>query len=383
MARYTAPLILLPDGLHKDIVLEYHEDGTLIGISNDTTGARCFEGILAPGFVNAHCHTELSYLRDCIPTGTGMVGFIKKVQELRQTVELPERINAARLAVAEMWEHGIQLVGDICNDAWMAAVAEEFPMVQWHHFVERFGLNPNLAGSALAQGMDILSAYPTRNSSLTPHAPYSMSLLLLRALYGYAEGKKLPLSIHLAESEEEMRWFADGSGPFAEFFALVGFEPPVRPGVAPYAHLLFHAPDTPILWIHNTELVAADADTILAHHPDSWFVLCPKANTYIHQTVPGLFWLTDYADRVCIGTDSLAGNTSLTILEEIQYLRMVYPTLSTEVLLLAATRNGARALGREATAGMLQVGVASAGLIHITGVNDGEISPLSRVQRIL
>jgi|GEM_PF-4572951 len=41
-----------------------------------------YSGILSPGWINCHCHLELSHLKAVIPEHTGMTGFLLSVMKL-------------------------------------------------------------------------------------------------------------------------------------------------------------------------------------------------------------------------------------------------------------------------------------------------------------
>ena len=71
-----------------------------------------FRGLLAPGFVNCHCHLELSHMKDVIKGRDRLVDFLIKVVGERSAVK--EEIEAAmKAADKEMYDGGIVAVGDI------------------------------------------------------------------------------------------------------------------------------------------------------------------------------------------------------------------------------------------------------------------------------
>ena len=102
-----------------------------------------FEGIITPGFVNAHCHLELSYLANKIPVKTGLVNFIINIIKQRQLEYKKEQIiESAFNADLEMWQNGIVVVGDISNNEDSFKIKQN-SKIKYHTFVEVIGLNPN------------------------------------------------------------------------------------------------------------------------------------------------------------------------------------------------------------------------------------------------
>ena len=74
-------LITSDEGLVEDIVNK-NEAGDDVQL---------FSGILSPGFINCHCHLELSHMRGLIPERTGLVKFVLDVVRQRHFPETPRR----------------------------------------------------------------------------------------------------------------------------------------------------------------------------------------------------------------------------------------------------------------------------------------------------
>ncbi len=101
----------------QDAVLLTTEEGIIIDIlppSDAGEEVQKLEGILCPGFVNAHCHLELSHLKGHIPPHTGMVDFLLQVMQLRR-FRMEEKLKSMDAALAEMKANGVVAVGDISN----------------------------------------------------------------------------------------------------------------------------------------------------------------------------------------------------------------------------------------------------------------------------
>ncbi|MGH2644113.1 MAG: hypothetical protein ACRDE2_09205, partial [Chitinophagaceae bacterium] len=74
--RFSADLIFDGKCFVKDKTLIIDEEGKILDLIPSAKAGediRFFDGILCPGFINAHCHLELSHLKDKIQTHTGLV----------------------------------------------------------------------------------------------------------------------------------------------------------------------------------------------------------------------------------------------------------------------------------------------------------------------
>ncbi len=310
------------------------------GIAAD---AKWKDGLICPAFVNAHCHLELSHLKGQIPRHTGMAGFVRTLQPLRDKFSEDEKLAAMHAAMQEMHQGGIAAIGDICNGVTSLQVKQAHPDFLFHNFIELFGLNPAMAEEIFMRGLELLREFG-RHTSITLHAPYSMSVALRDKLLEYARRREWPQSIHMLESEEERQLFEDLEGPLMAFIRDIGavFQAHTYRSVVDFVtESLPH--NCNVLLVHNTEMTSPELDFIAKGWPRSFFVLCPEANRYIHGTLPDAPTFAAYPDRICLGTDSLAGNDRLSILSEMHALQSAF-SLPSELLLRWATLNGAKAL---------------------------------------
>lgn len=327
-------------------------ESILEGISE---GAAYHEGLLSPAFVNAHCHLELSHLRGKIQRHTGMAGFVRALQPIRDKFTEDEKAEAIEAALLEMHQGGIAGIGDICNGSTTLSPKQDHPEFLYHNFIELFGLNPNAAEEIFFRGLDLLREFG-RHTSVTLHAPYSMSIALRDKLLGYAQRREWPVSIHLLESKEERQLFEDLEGPLLDFIRDIGavFQAHTYPSVIDFVtESLPH--NCNVLLVHNTEMTPEELATIADGWPRTWFALCPLANQYIHGSLPDARMFATYPDRVCLGTDSLAGNDRLSILAEMQALQAAFG-IESEMLLRWGTLNGASALGLDPSRFRVAVG---------------------------
>lgn len=365
MPLFSASALYSPGGWLRDHVLEVSADGRVEALRprRATDRPQVHPGCLIPGWVNAHCHLELSALRGDIPEGTGMTGFIGRLFRARAGYAEAALSRAAQQALQAMADRGTVGLGDISNLPVSLAAKQATPAVKTHTFVETLGLATRQAEARLAQAQALAAqcAQAGLAYSLTPHAPYSVSAELLRRLYALAEG---PLSLHLLESTEEVDLFETGRGPFARFYAELDL--PYERFAAPDAlqHAIADLPaEARMLFVHNVELRPPQLRSLVAGFPHAWFVLCPRANWYIHRRLPPVPAFAAVTDRFCLGTDSLASNYSLDLGEEVAYLLRAFPQLDLHRVVRWATTHGAQALGLGAHLGAFQVGTRP-GVLH-------------------
>lgn len=324
------------------------------------------KGVLIPGFVNAHCHLELSHLRGKSATGKTLLPFLVDVVTLREVDR--ETIDAAIIEQDRlMWEAGIQAVGDICNKADTAAVKRQSP-IRYYNFVEMFDFLQ--AGRARASYELYLPAYREQPEpkSAVPHAPYTVSNPLYQRINALNTGTET-VSIHNQETVAEDELFETGGGPFRAFFE--GFGASLEGFIAPGTPSIYHAlqrmdPSKRTLFVHNT---LTTREAILA--AQAWgengvyWATCPNANLYIENRLPRYDRFLEAGAKVCIGTDSLTSNWQLSVLEELRTISKYQSYVPFAELLRWATLNGAEALQFDDELGSLEVGKRP-GLLALT-----------------
>lgn len=373
-------------------VLVTTEQGSIIDIVNrEQSGDEVQEldGILTPGFVNAHCHLELSHLRGHIPPHTGMVNFLLEVMQLRR-FRPEEKQKAMQAAIAELRLNGVVAVGDISNgtDSIPSKLASD---IYFHNFIEISGFVPATAYDRWQAGEQVagefLQAFQNRQVTIVPHAPYSVSKELLILIQQHSTGKTL--SLHLMESEEEINFFREKQGDFMRLYAQLGinidFFMPAGTHSLKYLWPVMQ-PHKPWLWVHNTELSLHDLEWLDEQGADwtqLYFCLCPGANQYINFATPALHRFRHrFPLQLCLGTDSLAGNYYLNPLYEMRLMQKHGRLNDLDYLLQMATYNGAGALGLRDLFGSFEKG-KSPGLILIKGLEGDLITPKTKVERIL
>lgn len=341
------------------------------------------KGIICPGFVNTHCHLELSHLKDKLSPGRGLINFIKDIQAVR-AAESSTILKAAEKADNEMYENGIVAVGDIANSNVSIAVKAKSKMY-YHTFVETFSFMPDKAQETFDKAISLLGEFKEYSASVTPHAPYSVSKELFKLVKKYSDTGTNLLSIHNQESEDENKFYRYRLGGFLDLYEHFGidishFKSQARNSMQSILPLLTNKQD--ILLVHNTCTNLKDIYFIKRFDRRVHFCFCPGANLYIENRLPKIDLFVDQGFPLTLGTDSLASNTKLCILSEMRLIQDKFPAITTAKLLEWATINGAKYLGIADEIGTIEVG-KTPGLNLITGLDGHKITPDTKVKRLI
>jgi 5-methylthioadenosine/S-adenosylhomocysteine deaminase len=323
------------------------------------------DALLLPGLVNAHTHLELTAMRGLLE-GLAFPEWILRLQRAKTTVLTPESLlDSARAGIAEGLRAGVTCYADTC-DSGVALRALREAGVRGIMYQEVFGPDPARADESLRDLASKIAAHRQSSDELravgvSPHAPFTVSDALFALVARYAEAEGLPLAVHVAESAEEQALVCDGDGPFADAWRQRGFAvgPRARSPVALLERLGLLGGRT--LAIHCVHADAADVallattGTAVAH--------CPISNAKLGHGVAPLDRLLDAGVRVGLGSDSMASNNRMHLLEEARAAvlaqhasRRSSCALGAQAALELATIGGARALGLGERIGSLETG---------------------------
>ena len=372
--------------LEGPLVLITKKDGTIeaiVGVEEAGEQIQHFEGILSPGFINAHCHLELSHLKNKIGVNVGLQEFVKQIVAIRK-VEEHIIADAIEKAEDEMFTNGIVAVGDICNTLDTLSVKEKHRL-SYYSFIELYDLDPTRAYDKIKAGVLMQDAFQDKciRAALVPHAPYSVSFNLWKLLTNYFGSNTI--SMHNQETKDENEFFEKKSGSFLGMYertkvSLDFFEATGRSSlqsVLPY----FKKAARSIL-VHNSFTSKEDIQAVEKEMPNSFWCLCPNANWYIEKTLPPIDLLRSQNATIVLGTDSYASNWSLNIMDEIKTIQKHFSSIPLAEMLQWATMNGARALQMESSVGSFEKG-KKPGVVLIEGVESGLVVKNSTVKRIL
>lgn len=340
----------------------------------DNNTIEYYEGIITPGFVNTHCHLELSHLHQKINKNTGIVDFGLHVIKHRNNIAIEHQIEAMKIADKQMIEQGIVAVGDISNSE-ISVEAKKISSLYYHTFVELISLNPEKQNLVFDKGKEIIQFFKNENlpCSLAPHAPYSVSCQLIKSISDFCFLINKPTSIHNQESDAENLFFKNKTGDYLRLYENLQlnidfFE---SSGKSSLQSVLKHFnTNVNTLLVHNCFTNKEDIEKVNTYHQQLFWCLCPNANLYIENILPDIELLINQNCCLTLGTDSLASNNQLSIIEEINTIYKHFPKMPFEVLLKAATYNGAKFLGIDDEFGELKANV-NCGINLIEG-NIGE-----------
>ncbi len=401
--KFSADQIFTGTELLSDqLVLITDKAGTIIDlVAEENAGGdiQHHQGILSPGFVNAHCHLELSHMKGLIPEHTGLPEFILKIVNERH---YSEELILQAIADAEqtMINNGIVAVGDISNNA-LTLTQKQLGNLAYHNFIEVSGWKPAIALPRYENALQVYTNFNAAlniehrtnshsnsvNISINPHAPYSVSNELWELIQPQFEGAVV--TIHNQETPAENQLFKDGTGNFVGMYQAMNidqthFIPTGKTSLQSVLPKMQNASN--LLLVHNTEsnpqdILMANQQAIQNNQTIFW-CLCPNANLYIENKMPPIELLRRYNANITIGTDSLASNHQLSILDEIKTINQHFPEIPLEELLQWATYNGAKALNFDDQFGSFEKG-KKPGVLLLNQLHFEQIQASSKINRLI
>ncbi len=334
-ADYLYPLSSEPI---KEGVLQVTDKGEIVAVFKERKTLskeklECYKGILCPGFINVHCHLELSHLSGT--AGKGLLDFISSIKKRNDFTE-KEILTSIENAENQMINNGIVGVGDICNTS-DTINQKQKSNLEYYNFIEVFGLKEEKFNQIIFNAKELRSQFRAvgLKATMSPHSPYSVPPKLARAIAINYDKKDELLSIHMQESACENELFKSKSGNMFDWIKKIANCDEIWNMRNRSIDILKELGDKNFLLVHNTFSRKEDLGY-------NYYCTCPKANLYIENRLP------DYSifnpETLCVGTDSLASNNSLSVLDELQVIQ-ANSNFNLNELLKIASKNGAEALG--------------------------------------
>jgi len=338
------------------------EDQAIVGLGGphtcpaDGAGEQILDAAILPGLVNAHTHLELSWMRGQVAPAPNMPGWVERLMALRRTVghEPPLPIVDA---IAEARASGTTLLGDITNTlAAYAPLADS--QMSAAVFRELLGFNVSDSGGVVATVRAQVEKRPPvawLRPSIVPHAPYSVSPELLDAIAAAQSNR--PVSIHLAESAEEIEFLQCGTGAWRTLLSALrvwndSWSPP---GCSPVDYIEQHGLlNERLVAVHCVQL--GDAELRKLANAGATVVTCPRSNRWTGAGRAPVERFYASGVRVAVGTDSLASVEDLSVFSELALMRELAPSVPPRALLESATMHGAAALGFGDELGTIEAG---------------------------
>ncbi len=395
MSRKLAAHYIIPGNGEpiKNGIVTLDDSGKVMEVSQtnqnlqEISGLEFYSGILIPGFVNAHCHLELSHLEGKIRKRTGLPVFVSQINQMRQTEE-SEILEAARKADNYMWLNGIVAVGDISNTNHSFKIKSESKLT-YHSFLEIFTTNPDLVIKKFKSALEIEKELKNfgLSSSIVPHAPYSVTPEMFELIKSHSLKNQKSISLHNQECPSENELYHSKSGDLFDVFIKLGvnFNALPKTGKNSLESIMTKMPKSiKTILVHNTYTTEADIEKANEYFDDLYWCMCPNANLYIENNLPDIPLFHRKNQKICIGTDSLASNHQLSILEELKTINQNFTKIPVDKLVRWASLNGAEALGLSQKIGSIETGkTPGINLIKKFDLQNFRLKPESELKRLV
>ena len=378
MKRYAARYVYTLQGGRitpmENAFVETEDDGTVVRTGRCEEGdPDILPGAICPGFVNAHCHVELSYMKGLFRKGTGMTGFIDQINALRDTSPLEKKKEDIRYWMDRMYHRGVVAMADIsnCDDSFENKASS--PMYT-RTFLEVFGTEEKDCEAVISSVLALKRKGEEwgLDCAPTPHACYTMSpsLVTRSSEEGLRSGF---LSFHSEETPEEEDMIRFGKGPMWDNRRAAGMSTPPVTGGSSLEYFISRlekihpAPfGENILLVHEVCMDKEGMDLVKEKLPGAYIALCPLSNIFIHNALAPVPLMVECGMRLTVGTDSLSSNDDLDMISEIRCLQGHF-SLPLGQILLWACSNGAAFLGKDSSLGSIEKGKRP-GIVYIEGV---------------
>ena len=331
------------------------------------------EQIVLPGLINAHCHLDYTVLRGQIPPQRSFTDWIRVINSRKAALSEEDYVASINTGLAEVQKFGTTTLLNL----------ETFP-----ELLSRLSRPPPLRVWWCAEMIDVRERAPVREVSehlydwfeshpewlggfgVAPHAPFTASEQLFSAASEISRKYHVPVTTHVAESREEMQMFRDAGGFLFDFLKSIGRPLDDCGGTTPLSSLMqSHALDERWIIAHLNELAEEDFG-LLSRAKKFHIAHCPRSHTFFGHTPFEWQRLRTLGFNICLGTDSLASNSSLSLFSEMRELLRKETWISPRDALMMATVNGAHAIGQADSLGRISPGFR-ADLIAIPSAQTG------------
>jgi cytosine/adenosine deaminase-related metal-dependent hydrolase len=360
-ARYVLPMDQTP--IDDGAVVVEGDKIVAVGKTSEIRAAHAGEvrdlgdRVLAPGLINAHCHLDYTRLRGEVEWRGSFTGWILQLVVAKQLHTEKEFAGAIPRGLEMLAKSGTTTVVNIES---FPGLIDQVPPTKLRVWwcLELIDFNRTAEAKAVADSaMEFIAAHPNMPGGfgLSPHAPYTASSDLYRLSAQYARGRNMPLTTHVAESEEEDEMIRRGTGQMYDYFTRAGRDMSDCKRAGPVQLLSEYGALGPNCIAAHANILTP-LDITLLKQTGTHVVHCPKTHRFFHRDMPFFQTMQEQGINVCLGTDSMASNDSLNMLDEMQQMAQVFPRLSAQELLEMATVNGAKAMNQTGKLGTITAG---------------------------
>lgn len=311
------------------------------------------EVALMPGLINAHCHLDYTGMAGMIPPPASSAAFpdwIKSILALKAHWSYTEFAASWLKGAKQLLDSGCTAVFDIEAVPELLPEAWESTSIRVVSFLEMTGVRSGHQPEAILREAEVnlrrLTGHARCQPTLSPHALYSTPPDLLRMVAKKMRTEKLPIAIHLSESEAEWDMYQNARGPLFDWLKSqrpmddCGGRSPVQRAY----ELGLLQPN--LLAIHCNYLAPGDAE-LLAKNGVT-VVHCPRSHAYFKHAPFPYQQLCGAGVNIAIATDSLASiegkkgsGATLSLWEEMRHFAAQFPEVSPNHIFKMVTLNAA------------------------------------------
>ncbi len=361
-ARHILPIDAPP--IENGAVLIEHGRITAVGPARTLQGKPVVDygdAVICPGFVNAHTHLELTHLAGQIPPTSDFIAWLRGIltAKLEQPMTRDGVHRATQEGLRQSLAAGVTMLGDIARSTeWTREVFSASTMrgVSFGEVIA-IGTRRHMLTEYLDAALSPEHQTASMRVGVSPHAPYSVEPDAMRTCARRAKDIAAPICIQLLESPDEESFTRSREGPFADYLRELGIWDDQIPtaGCSPVELAAKTGVLGPSAIIAHANYVTDDDIAQIAATGAS-VAYCPRTHRAFGHPPHRFRDMLKAGINVCIGTDSLASNPSLSVLDELRFLRNLHPDFSAENLLAMGTLRGAQALGFGDAGGSITVG---------------------------
>ncbi|GJQ60033.1 MAG: metal-dependent hydrolase [Candidatus Scalindua sp.] len=313
---------------------------------------------IVPGLINAHTHLELTHLDGRIDFTGSFADWISKIIQAKKAWTVQDSTLSVRAGIKKCIEAGTTTIADVTRNGFSLSELQKCTLRKFV-FCEVINFDPSQAEETV---IDFKSRIKGTNEDhllevgIFPHSPYTVSKELYTQCGKISDDLKILFSTHICETDEEIEFLMKGTGNLADLLRnlnmLKGW---IAPGLKPIAYLnnLGLLKDN-LLLVHCNYV--SQEEFMMVEKSKGHVVFCPKSHRYFHHKNYPFQEFVTHNINMALGTDSLASNDSLSILDEMKYLYDEENALEPEDIFSMGTVGGATALGLEERIGKLEPG---------------------------